>query len=63
MSITHHRRRTLPCHIERDVLHSARAYSRHIGRPTTDVVAEAVAQYLDRQAEAQTQPYADAVAG
>jgi len=63
MTITNHRRRTLPCHIERDVLHSARVYAQRTGRPTTDVVAEAVAQYLDRQAEAQTQPYADAVAG
>ncbi len=49
MSITHHRRRTLPCHIERDVLHSARAYSQRTGRPTSDVVAEAVAEYIDKQ--------------
>ncbi len=55
MSITHHRRRTLPCRIERDVMHSLRLHAQRAGRPATDVVAEAVAQYLDRQNGAQFQ--------
>ncbi len=63
MSITHHRRRTLPCHIERDVLHSVRLHAQQTGRPATDVVTEAVARYLDRQEGAEIQPETHAARG
>jgi hypothetical protein len=60
MSLTHHRRRTIPCHIERDVFHSLRLHAQRTGRPTTDVVAEAVSEYLDRQEGAQCQQFQQA---
>lgn len=63
MSITHHRRRTLPCHIERDVVHSLRLHAQRTGRPATDVVAEAVSQYLDRQEAAPIQTDTHAARG
>jgi hypothetical protein len=60
------RQRSLPwpsSRIERDVLHSLRMHAQQTGRLTTEVVAEAVTQYLDRQEGTQNQPSADAVGG
>lgn len=63
MKISQHRRRALPVAIERDVHHSLRAYALRTGRPTTDVVAEAVAQYIDRNDSVSSSPGCSLVPG
>ncbi len=56
------RSRSLPwpsSRIERDVLYSLRQHAQRTGRLTADIVAKAVAQYLERQEGAPTLLSAD----
>jgi hypothetical protein len=44
-----HRRLPWPSSsLERDVIHSLMTRARQVGRPVTEMVAEAVIQYMDR---------------